>query len=279
MCGTDDETTFYGTWKTFQDVTGYFENAPPSPSRRYNMDDYPGPYKRYEDAHQRVSLPEKAFTEIKTPLVEAVARRRSKRNFLPDPLSLDRLAFLLWATQGITAQLANHALRAVPSAGALYPVETYLAVRAVDGLEAGIWHLDVERWALEQIRQGDVASEACRAAGDQVMVELAAVNFFWTAVLERTCCKYYERGFRYVYEDIGHVSHALQLASAAFRDVGCAVIGSFLDDRSASLLGVDRAVEPVIMIGSVGKVGGEDFLEDRRVYLDKLQKHREGKGD
>jgi len=267
--------TRFDVWKAFQEATGYFEDTPPNPSRRYGTEDYPGPYKRYDDAIARVRLEKTDHSDFPAPLGRVLAGRRSKRNFIPDPVSLEELSFLLWATQGITARLEAYELRAAPSAGALYPVETYLTVRAVDGLAPGVWHYHAKDAELELIREGDVAKEACHAAGDQVMVELASVNFVWTAVMERCCCKYYERGFRYVYEDVGHVSENLQIASSGLDNVGCAVIGSFYDDRAARLLGVDPETEPVLMLGSVGRISGADFLEDRRVYMKKLATRRE----
>ncbi|MHC4599227.1 MAG: SagB/ThcOx family dehydrogenase [Planctomycetota bacterium] len=273
-----DNTTRFDVWESFQKTTGYFEDVPPDPSRRYCVDDYPGPYKRYDDAKKRIRLEKTDHADFPTPLGRALADRRSKRNFLKDPLTMDELSFLLWATQGITARLEGYELRTSPSAGALYPVETYLAVRAVEALEPGIWHYHVKDAELEWIREGDVAAEAARASGDQVMVELASVNFIWTAVLERTCCKYYERGFRYVYEDVGHISQSLQIAAAGLTNVGCAVIGSFYDDRAARLLGVNLESEPVVMMGSVGRVSGAHFLEDRRTYMEKLGKARAEEG-
>jgi SagB-type dehydrogenase family enzyme len=276
MADEGNPDTRFQAWREFQKETGYFEDTPPDPSRRYCQDDYPGAYKRYDDALKRVRLEKTDHADFSAPLGRAMAERRSKRNFLPDPIPLDDLSFLLWATQGITARLEGYELRASPSAGALYPIETYLAVRDVEGLEPGLWHYHVKDAELELVREGDVAEEAFRASGDQVMVKLAAVNFIWSALLERCCCKYYERGFRYVYEDVGHISQSLQIASAGLDKVGCAVIGSFYDDRAASLLGVDPEAEPVLMMGSVGKVSGADFLEDRRVYMEKL---KEARGD
>ena len=35
------------------------------------------------------------------PLVEAIRRRRSRREFTEAPLTLEELSFLLWATQGV----------------------------------------------------------------------------------------------------------------------------------------------------------------------------------
>jgi hypothetical protein len=38
-------------------------------------------------------------------LEEAIARRRSHRRFAAEPLALEELAFLLWATQGLRAKI------------------------------------------------------------------------------------------------------------------------------------------------------------------------------
>lgn len=267
------ENTRYDLWADFQKGTGYFDDVPPDPSRRYATDKYPGAYKTHPGAAKRVRLAKADWSGFPAPLGKVLAERRSKRNFLPDPLSLDELSFLLWASQGITARMEGYELRAAPSAGALYPVETYLAVRAVEGLEPGLWHYAVRDAELELLREGpEAAKEAFRATGEQAMAELAAVNFVWTGLIERTCCKYYERGFRYLFEDVGHVSAHLQIAAAGLDRVGCAVIGSFYDDRAAKLVGTDPAVEPVLMMGSVGKVTGADFREDRRSYMERMKK-------
>ncbi|MBK5275074.1 MAG: hypothetical protein JJE30_08485 [Desulfuromonadales bacterium] len=71
-------------------------------------------------------------------LADAIARRESRRRFLPEPLSLAELAFLLWSTQGVRAQLHEAAvLRTVPSAGCRHPFETYLVVLNIETLGAG----------------------------------------------------------------------------------------------------------------------------------------------
>ncbi|MEJ2732527.1 MAG: nitroreductase family protein [Anaerolineae bacterium] len=51
-------------------------------------------------------------------------RRRSVREFNAQPLTNGELGQLLWAAQGITRE---RGFRTAPSAGALYPLEMYLA--------------------------------------------------------------------------------------------------------------------------------------------------------
>ena len=77
------------------------------------------------------------------PLWEAVSTRRSIRDFRSQPLKKSQLSQLLWASQGITAKYMGYELRAAPSAGALYPVETYLAIHNVETIDSGIYHYEV----------------------------------------------------------------------------------------------------------------------------------------
>ena len=56
----------------------------------------------------------------------AIGNRQSHRGFRPEPLALDELSFLLWATQGVRERLdGDTVLRTVPSAGNRHALETY----------------------------------------------------------------------------------------------------------------------------------------------------------
>ena len=85
------------------------------------------------------------------PLEEAIQSRRSVREFTSDPVSEQEVSQLLWAAQGVTG---DQGYRAAPSAGAFYPLETYLIT------SEGVDHYLVEAHALERVAEGDVASEA-----------------------------------------------------------------------------------------------------------------------
>ena len=73
-------------------------------------------------------------------LEEAIARRRSHRRFAAEPLALDELAFLLWATQGLRATTSSYEnFRTVPSAGCRHALETYIAALRVQGLDKALY--------------------------------------------------------------------------------------------------------------------------------------------
>ena len=261
----------FETCKEFRKVTGYYTNIPFDMERSCDMADYPGPYKDYSEA-KIFNLPKKDYSQCPTPVGKALSRRRSLRNFLETPISIDDLGFLLWATQGITTTIGEYGLRAAPSAGALYPIETYVVVRAVETIPQGIFHFNVKNFTLELLKDGSsCVHDLFEATFYQEMVRLAAVNFVWSAIIQRSAFKYYERAYRYIYEDVGHISENLQLACAALDKIGCTANGAFYDDRVASLLDLDITKEPVLLMASVGAVSGVGFLEDMRDYFERMK--------
>ena len=95
------------------------------------------PYKEYAGA-EKIKLP--THWETDKGLREVLQHRRSCRRYTDTPLPLEDLAMLLWACQGISGRAGNYLFRTAPSAGALYPVETYLSVQNVAKLPAGLYH-------------------------------------------------------------------------------------------------------------------------------------------
>jgi hypothetical protein len=108
----------------------------------------PLPQKPYpEDATLFDLVAPEDLTVGKMPLIEAIGRRRSRRKFTPEPLTLEELSFLLWATQGVSKVYRDNmaTLRTVPSGGARHSLETYLFVNRVNGLEPGLYrYLPIE---------------------------------------------------------------------------------------------------------------------------------------
>ena len=211
----------------------------------------PSSYKNYPDA-ERIQLSEPDLTQT-ADLWQCLAGRRSERNTTPDPLSLGELSKLMWGTQGITARAGMHLLRTAPSAGALYPFETYLYVDKVEEVPKGIYHFNVADFALECIKVGDF-NQAFTAAGlGQPVVRRAAVVIIWTAMMLRCMTKYRDRAMRYIPMDMGHVCQNVQLAATAM-GFGSCPIGAFYDDDFNELLGVDGQEEAVLYLITVGKL-------------------------
>jgi SagB-type dehydrogenase family enzyme len=211
----------------------------------------PERYKNYPDPIRRCELPEPHLDDGAN-LWDILRRRRSERNYYADlKLPLEVLSILLWATQGITAGTSSYQLRTAPSAGGLYPIETYLLARSVDGLEPGFYHFRPQTFDLEFIFAGDFGGALADAALGQEMVADAQVVFLWTAVIERSRWKYQQRAYRYIYLDAGHIAQNLYLAGTAL-DLGVCGIGAFFDDQVNKLIGVDGAEETALYLASVG---------------------------
>ncbi len=230
--------------------------------REYDRDNRPETYLSYPDAACHVDLGEPQFPQG-VDLWDTFRQRRSKRNFLPEPLGLNELNVLLWSAQGITADMGEYQLRTAPSSGALYPVETYLVVNNVDGLEPGIYHLDVANWRLEGIKLGDVRAAGHQALRGQAMTEHAAVNVIWTAVMERCRAKYFERAYRYVWWDSAVIAENFLLAATGL-GLGACTMGSWYDDLVHELLGIDGQEHVSVLTASVGRITGADWRQDRR---------------
>ena len=212
----------------------------------------PSPYKKDSPSLKRLSI-FPPFQKGGEPIWETMARRRSTREFLPRPISLSELSQLLWATQGITVKAWGYDFRAVPSAGALYPIDTYVLANRVDSMAAGIYHYDVEEAQLVLQREGNYGREASEAALGQELVADAGAVFVWTAMVERSKWKYRERAYRYIYMDVGHIGQNLYLAATAL-GLGCCTIGAFYDEEVDRLIGVDGKKEISVYMGAVGRI-------------------------
>lgn len=208
-------------------------------------------FKNYPDA-ERVPLPQPDLSRP-ADLWQSMARRRSERDYTPDPLSLDDFVRLLWAAQGVTARAGSHLLRTAPSAGALYPFETYLYVDRVEEIPQGLYHFNVADFVLERLQDGNFNRDITDAGLGQPVVRRAAVVFIWTAMMLRCMIKYRDRAVRYIPMDLGHVCQNVQLAATAM-GLGSCPIGAFYDDDFNGLLGVDGEDETVLYLITVGKL-------------------------
>jgi SagB-type dehydrogenase family enzyme len=214
-----------------------------------NWGGQPERYKTYPDAG-RITLPNPLGYRGLS-LEETIEARRSIRDYATASLSLEELSRLLHAAQGVTDQ--RRGFRAAPSAGALYPIETYAVVHDVSGLEPGIYHYAAANHTLERLRVGNLRAEIMVAGIGQEMLGQAQVCFVLSAIFQRTRWKYRERTYRYVLLETGHIGQNLYLAATSM-GLGACAVGAFLDDEVNNLLGVDGKEEAALYLISVGRV-------------------------
>ena len=209
----------------------------------------PDGYKAYPDS-ERVALP--AFKPDRLmSLDEILKRRQSVREFRAQPLSLGQLGYLLWASTGLGRTEGGYEFRTAPSAGALYPIETYVVAHDVRKLESGLYHYAIQEHELEQLQLGDLRRPIALAALGQGMAATAPVVFIWTAMVERSKWKYRQRAYRYIYLDAGHIAENLALAAVGL-GLGTCQIGALFDDEVNRILGLDGCEETVVYMSVVG---------------------------
>ena len=190
-----------------------------------------------------INLPVPEY-DAKYDLNKAMQHRRSVREFKEDPLTLVEVGQLLWAAQGVTTL---GGFRTAPSAGALYPIESYLVVGQVQDLNPGIYRYDFRKHILTHMVDGDRRNELAAAALDQTWMAVAPAILAFAAVYERTTERYGERGVRYIHMEIGHAAENVSLEAVAL-NLGTVVVAAFSDMDVKKALGLPAAEHPLCLM-------------------------------
>ncbi len=196
----------------------------------------------------RVALPPVAELPALS-VAAAIEGRRSLRDYADPPLTLGELSWLLGAASGVTG---TGDLRAAPSAGALYPIETYVAISGVEGVEPGIYHYAPADHALERVRGGTFGGDLMIAGLGQEFLGQAPIVIVLTAVFQRLRWRYRERSYRYALIEVGHIGQNVYLAAEA-AGMGACAVGAFFDDAVNGLLEVDGVEEAALVLLPVGR--------------------------
>jgi len=210
----------------------------------------PEVYKVYKDA-RIIPLPGVEEDLKSRDLFTIIRKRYSVRSYSKTLLSLQNLSYLLWCSTGLRSEEQGYEFRTAPSAGALYPIETYLIVNNVESLNPGIYHYAIQKHQLEVLNEGRFGKDTAIAALGQRMAMDAPVVFVWTAIFQRSKWKYDQRAYRYIYLDAGHIAENLALAAVDL-ELGSCQIGALYDDEINNLLGIDGTEESVIYMSVAG---------------------------
>jgi SagB-type dehydrogenase family enzyme len=175
----------------------------------------------------------------KVSLEEALARRRSVREFRRDALTERELSQLLWAAQGVTHP---EGLRTAPSAGALYPLQLYVASAT------GFYCYEARPHHLVGLSDRDLRTAVRGAALDSESITQAPAVFVITAAYEATSRKYgAARTFRYIHMEVGHAAQNL-LLEAVTLGLGGAPIGAFEDEALQRVLALPVDQHPLYLV-------------------------------
>ena len=224
-----------------------------------NLDNKPPLYKSYPGS-PGIPLP----TNFSLPQLSTLRAIAGDAELVAENINLETVASLLYHSAGVIRKAIHPAAgevhyRAAASAGALYPVETYLVCQDLAGLRAGVYHFSPPEFSLRQLRAGDYRQFLIQAAGEEPAVTdspltRAPVTLIFTTIFWRSAWKYRARGYRYCYWDTGTVVANL-LAAATASGLSAHLIGGFADDQLDQLLGIDGSREATACLVPLGGGG------------------------
>jgi len=180
-------------------------------------------------------------------LEEAIAQRRSVRDFSREPITQAQLSQILWAAQGITDNTGR--LRAVPSAGATYPLEIFIVCgqNSVEEVGEGVYRYYAVQHSLTLHCKGDTRLALARAALSQEFIYEAPVDIVICALYQRAALGYGSRGERYAHIEVGHAGQNIYLQASAL-GLATVAIGAFHDEPVREVLQLDTEYTPLYIM-------------------------------
>jgi protease I len=195
-------------------------------------------------------------------LEEALARRRSVRQFTGQPLKMADIAQLAWAGQGITEP--QKGLRTAPSAGQTYPVELYFAT------QDGLFVYRPQGHLLEQVIDSAEPSQRIRQmlgatagrtspaeagyakAGPQSAASSGGVTqaggyLVLAGSVKKLSIQFREDARKYMLLEAGHIAQNIQLQAVCL-DLGSVTVGGFNAGELSRICKLSREFEPIYII-------------------------------
>jgi SagB-type dehydrogenase family enzyme len=218
-----------------------------------DWDNRPFPFKIYPHA-AALALP-RELNLSPMPTLDAIGGRA---NIDPQtPLDLERLTRVLFCAGGLTRKrrvgMEDYHFRAAASAGALYPIEIYLASGPdTEGLESGLYHFSPADLKLRGLRRGDWRTVIARACAMRPQLADARAVLILSGIFWRSAWKYRARCYRYCFWDAGTMLANL-LAAANAEGLEADVVVNFADAEAERLIGVDGEHEGPVCIVALGR--------------------------
>lgn len=180
---------------------------------------------------------------------QTLERRRSGRDFSPEPVPRALLARLIWAGQGISGDSGK---RTAPSAHALHPLSLYISAGHISDLAPGVYRATAGEDDLALHMAADVRGDLERAALEEqpwigaaagiitIAADLVAAT---TAFADQP--PYGARGNRYVHIEAGAVAQNIAL-QAAEEGLACVLVAGFKDEATADVLALQPPIAPIL---------------------------------
>jgi SagB-type dehydrogenase family enzyme len=262
----DPRLTAMESWEDWNPVAGFFHFSTKDTQfasdqagvfeefkRRTKHHPMPLPIKSYGKA-RKTKLP-RVSSEGEFPAV--LKSRRTWRKYGPGNVTLAALAQTLELTFGIQGWvevpgLGRAALKTSPSGGDLHPIEAYVLVQRVEGLQRGIYHYNAAGHELEWLREGIRRPTLERNLGSQWWFARGAFLVLMTAVFERIRWKYdFPRVYRAILLEAGHLCQTFCLTATWLGLAPYCTIAQ-TDTKWEEWLGIDGVTESIIYVAGAG---------------------------
>ncbi len=167
-----------------------------------------------------------------SPFLALLQKRRSVRQFKAEPLSVNSVAKLLWAAQGITSP---RGLRTAPSAGGLFPLTVYLIANQVETLKPGVYRYDNHKQQLLLKKQGQFNQAIVKTTFNQQWIQKAPAIIVICGAIAKTAKKYHRHAKKYVTIEVGAAAQNIYLQATA-SGLGTTLVGAISDPHQFSAM-------------------------------------------
>jgi len=170
---------------------------------------------------------------------EALAKRRSVRQFSSQTLKRTQIGQLAWAGQGIIEPQTG--LRTAPSAGASYPIELYLAT------QEGLFIYRPAEHSLEQTSEEDIRNMIAAAIAVEPSVASVGCDIIIAGSVRKLTTQFRSKAKTYMLLEAGHIAQNIQLQAVCL-GLGSVTIGSFDTANVRKICRISRDLEPLYII-------------------------------
>ncbi len=199
-------------------------------------------------------------------LEEALAKRRSVRQFTSESLTPTQISQLAWAGQGITEP--QRGLRTAPSAGAIYPIELFLVT------QEGTFVYRPAEHSLEQTSDQDIRSQLAEDTSAQESVAGAGCDIIIAGSVRKLAEQFRDKARTYMLLEAGHIAQNIQLQAVCL-DLGSVAVGGFDTRKVRKICRLPRGLEPIYIIcvgypateGTTETVGEQTSAAGKRAAL------------
>jgi len=200
----------------------------------------------------RIALPQEELVNKQNNIYTLLRNRESLRNYdSSHSASMNELSHLLRFSVG---NKHGSERRYYPSAGARYPIETYILPLNTQNLQRGAYHYHIKSHSLEFLWKLD--KKEILSCFNQSWIKDSSFLIALTAYFWRNEVKYGDRGYRFTMMEVGHIAQNVYLVSESL-GLKCCSIGGFIDKKINGLLDINAEQEAVSLVIACGTKGGE----------------------